>query len=40
MHICSDEVNAMLMTIPFIGVGLAWGRSKLKHTWSWIRRFR
>lgn len=40
MHICSDEINAMLMAIPFIEVGLAWSRSKLKHTRSWIRRFR
>lgn len=25
------------MTIPFIGVGLAMARSKLRHAWAWVR---
>ena len=39
MHICQDEVNQILMVIPFVGIGLAWSRSKLLHAYSHVKNF-
>ena len=33
MHICSDEINLFLSTIPYVGVGLALARSAIRHGW-------
>jgi hypothetical protein len=34
VHICPDEINAALYSLPFVGIGAAWVRGKLR----WLRR--
>jgi hypothetical protein len=30
MHICGDEIMAISAMLPFVGVAIAWVRSKLR----------
>ncbi len=29
MHFCADELFAIMSVVPFVGVGMAWLKSKL-----------
>lgn len=31
MHFCQDEMNAILLSIPFIGAMWAWLKAKFHH---------
>lgn len=31
MHFCQDEMNAILLAIPFVGAFVAWLKAKFHH---------
>jgi hypothetical protein len=36
MHICGDEIMALAMALPFVGIVFAWFRSKVKAAREWV----
>ncbi len=37
MHFCQDELNAILMSVPFIGYAFAWCKMTTKKVFFWVR---
>lgn len=35
MHICGDEIMAIALALPFLGVAVAWVRSKASRFRFW-----
>lgn len=38
MHFCGDELMAIAIALPFVGVVMAWLRSKTKMVRDWWAR--